>query len=104
MDSLSRVRYWHLACSLASPLRLQAKIDAHKNKGGGKAGKAQRMSAQAPLKCTICLVLQPSVKSMEQHYDSKHSKVDFPRADYEAMVEANKTGASAGAGGGGGRR
>mmetsp|Transcript_18342 Transcript_18342/g.22013 ORF Transcript_18342/g.22013 Transcript_18342/m.22013 type:complete len:103 (-) Transcript_18342:1434-1742(-) len=50
------------------------------NKGGGKAGIADRKggaAGHAKFKCPICAQQAPDLKSMQAHHDSKHSKVPF---------------------------
>lgn len=54
--------------------------DALINKGGGNAGKADRLGGKtghAKYKCPICAQQAPDLKSMELHHESKHSKVPF---------------------------
>eukprot|EP00976_Prorocentrum_cordatum_P095707 1190277-Prorocentrum_minimum.AAC.8 len=54
--------------------------EATTNKGGGKAGAADRKggaAGHAKYKCPICAQQAPDLKSMEAHHDSKHSKVPF---------------------------
>ena len=70
----------------AKPTKHTAKEIANKvaeattNKGGGKAGLADRKggaAGHAKYKCPICAQQAPDLKSMEAHHDSKHSKVPF---------------------------
>ena len=54
--------------------------DALINKGGGSAGKADRLGGKgghAKYKCPICAQQAPDLKSMQAHHDSKHSKLPF---------------------------
>mmetsp|Transcript_9709 Transcript_9709/g.34148 ORF Transcript_9709/g.34148 Transcript_9709/m.34148 type:complete len:120 (-) Transcript_9709:390-749(-) len=86
---------------------IQAKIDAHRNMKGGAAGKAARLDPNCKWICTICKIQQPSIKSMELHYESKHAKVDWNsvKAEYESMATGRgdgKTGAERATGGAGG--
>lgn len=63
----------------AAELSKKAK-DALINKGGGNAGKADRLGGKAghaKYKCPICAQQAPDLKSMQLHHDSKHSKVPF---------------------------
>mmetsp|Transcript_27025 Transcript_27025/g.45271 ORF Transcript_27025/g.45271 Transcript_27025/m.45271 type:complete len:108 (-) Transcript_27025:12-335(-) len=64
-----------------SAASLNAKIaDALTNKGGGKAGVADRkggVAGHAKFKCPICALQAPSIVSMAAHHESKHSKVPF---------------------------
>eukprot|EP00500_Bicosoecida_sp_ms1_P004310 CAMPEP_0203816750 /NCGR_PEP_ID=MMETSP0115-20131106/18141_1 /ASSEMBLY_ACC=CAM_ASM_000227 /TAXON_ID=33651 /ORGANISM="Bicosoecid sp, Strain ms1" /LENGTH=74 /DNA_ID=CAMNT_0050725659 /DNA_START=57 /DNA_END=278 /DNA_ORIENTATION=+ len=55
---------------------------------GGAAGKASRLDAGCKWMCSICKIQQPSLKSMELHYESKHSKVSWEEAkgEYEAVT------------------
>jgi hypothetical protein len=70
----------HTAKSLA------AKADAAlTNRGGGAAGKADRLggaAGHAKYKCPTCGQAAPSEKSAIAHWDSKHSKFPFVFADW----------------------
>ena len=63
--------------------------------GGGKAAKARKTAgAKAAVKCKICLSQQPNLKSMEAHFDSKHSKLDWKNVEcpkYESEFGATKS-------------
>ena len=70
----------------AKPTKHSAKEIAKKvgeattNKGGGKAGLADRKggaAGHAKFKCPSCGVQSPSIKSAEMHWDSKHPKLPF---------------------------
>eukprot|EP00924_Labyrinthula_sp_SR-Ha-C_P015825 maker-scaffold_4-snap-gene-10.58-mRNA-1 protein AED:0.23 eAED:0.23 QI:128/1/1/1/1/1/2/898/100 len=75
---------------------IQGKVKAAKEKrgaaGGGGAGAAKRneAKAKASVPCDICKVIQPSLKTMQIHYDSKHSKLAFPAATYEGKFGSKK--------------
>ncbi|KAJ8543674.1 hypothetical protein K7X08_025292 [Anisodus acutangulus] len=61
---------------------LASKIDAATtNRGGGKAGLADRSGIEkgghAKLECPLCKVTAPDIKSMKIHHDAKHPKVSF---------------------------
>ncbi|KAL2941487.1 Protein METHYLENE BLUE SENSITIVITY 1 [Bienertia sinuspersici] len=61
---------------------LQAKIDAAlTNRGGGKAGVADRTGAvkggHAKMECHLCKVTAPDVKSIQIHHEAKHPKIPF---------------------------
>merc|ERR1712072_1495511 len=47
--------------------------------GGGGSGAANRKGAgnKVSVQCTICMTVQPNMKSMEAHYDSKHAKIKW---------------------------
>jgi len=48
------------------------------NKGGGKDGRADRAGGGAghsKMECYVCKMVCPSIKSMEEHFNSKHSKM-----------------------------
>jgi hypothetical protein len=65
---------------------------ATQNKGGGKAGLADRKggaAGHAKFKCPSCGVQSPSIKSAEMHWDSKHPKLPFVAADWSDMHEAH---------------
>ena len=47
---------------------LQAKIDAHKDKGGGATGLAKRRSGHAQVQCKMCMKMVPSMASLEEHF------------------------------------
>ena len=50
------------------------------NKGGGKGGIADRKGGKAghaKFKCYICALQAPSIKNMQAHFESKHSKLTF---------------------------
>jgi hypothetical protein len=65
--------------------RPQAKIDAHKNIGGGAAGVASRVTLDAKRMkvCKICGQQAPDLKSLSLHYESKHPKSPFNEADFK---------------------
>ncbi|KAH6757863.1 zinc finger family protein [Perilla frutescens var. hirtella] len=61
---------------------LAAKIDAATtNRGGGKAGVADRSGKEkgghAKLECPLCKVTAPDMKSMQIHHDARHPKIPF---------------------------
>lgn len=65
----------HTAKELAGKFK-----DATQNKGGGKAGAADRKGGKAghsKFECYICMMAAPSLKTMEIHFDSKHPKETF---------------------------
>ena len=47
--------------------------------GGGNSGAERRKNVgnRISVKCQICMSLQPNMISMESHFDSKHSKINF---------------------------
>ena len=58
------------------------------NKGGGKAGLADRLggaAGHAKFKCPSCGIQSPSIKSAEMHWDSKHPKLPFKPEDWSDM-------------------
>jgi hypothetical protein len=62
------------------------------NKGGGKAGLADRQggaAGHAKFKCPSCGQKAPSIKSAEMHWDSKHSKLPFVPDDWSDMHALN---------------
>ena len=62
--------------------------------GGGKMAAARKNAgAKAAVKCKICLSQQPNLKSMEAHFASKHSKLDWCQEcpKYEAEFGATKS-------------
>lgn len=61
---------------------IAAKIDAATtNRGGGKAGLADRTGQEkgghAKLECPLCKVTAPDLKSMQIHHEAKHPKIPF---------------------------
>ncbi|XP_042034303.1 protein METHYLENE BLUE SENSITIVITY 1-like [Salvia splendens] len=61
---------------------LAAKLDAATtNRGGGKAGLADRTGKEkgghAKLECPLCKVTAPDIKSMQIHHDARHPKIPF---------------------------
>jgi len=63
-----------------------AKAKAGGAGGGGDAAKErQSKGAKVAVKCKICLGQQPNLKSMEAHYDGKHSKINWK--EFEATYE-----------------
>merc|ERR1712093_341965 len=77
----------HTAKEIAA--KHQAAKNAQGAAGGGGSAAAKRKEAglQASIKCTICMTVQPNMKSMEAHYDSKHAKIKWAdeTAKYEKM-------------------
>ena len=76
----------------AKPTKHTAKEIAKKvfeatcNRGGGAGGIAARLDAKCSFKCYICLCAQPSEKSLQIHFESKHPKdtLDLERAKVAA--------------------
>lgn len=61
---------------------LAAKVDAATtNRGGGKAGLADRSGIEkgghAKLECPLCKVTAPDLKTMQIHHDARHPKIPF---------------------------
>ena len=72
-----------------------------KMKAGGMGGGAEGIKGRkAPkpgkkdvmIKCEICMTMQPSLKSMQIHYESKHPKDDWEKAEqiYEKLQEESE--------------
>ena len=64
-------------------------------RGGGQEGMEKRKAPKEGkkdifIKCNICFTMQPSIKSMSIHYESKHPKEDWEtvKAGYEAQLNA----------------
>ncbi|KAG1678030.1 hypothetical protein FOA52_000826 [Chlamydomonas sp. UWO 241] len=54
--------------------------EALTNKGGGKAGQADRKggsAGHAKFQCHICQVQAPSLVSMQAHFESRHPKLPW---------------------------
>ncbi|MQL98028.1 hypothetical protein Taro_030718 [Colocasia esculenta] len=61
---------------------IATKVDAATtNRGGGKAGQADRMGqdkgGHAKLECPLCKTSAPDLKSMEIHHGARHPKIPF---------------------------
>jgi hypothetical protein len=63
-------------------------------RGGGLEGMEKRKAPKEGkknifIKCKICFLMQPSIKSMQIHYENKHEKEDWEAAkvQYEAELE-----------------
>ncbi|GAB5358339.1 hypothetical protein AAMO2058_000448900 [Amorphochlora amoebiformis] len=68
---------------------IKAKIDAHKNKGGGKKGLSAR-KPKCKLMCKVCMSESPSVTTLKDHYVNKHPKVPFRPSDYGIAEDEKK--------------
>ena len=71
----------------------EAKMKAG-GRGGGEEGKEKRKAPKEGnvfIACKICFTEQPSLKSMQIHYESKHPKEDWEaiKNDYQAQIDAN---------------
>merc|ERR1712072_447872 len=80
-----------------SAAEIAGKHKAAKEKAGGAGGGAEKRKqagAKASVACKICMTVQPNIKSMEAHFDSKHAKLKWAdeKAGYEAMFAAAKSG------------
>uniref|UniRef100_A0A7C9CWD6 Uncharacterized protein n=1 Tax=Opuntia streptacantha TaxID=393608 RepID=A0A7C9CWD6_OPUST len=79
---------------------IAAKVDAATtNRGGGKAGLADRTGAEkgghAKYECPHCKITAPDVKSMQIHHDARHPKIPFDETKINnkhasASADANK--------------
>ena len=65
-------------------------------RGGGEEGKEKRKAPKEGkknifIKCNICFTEQPSLKSMQIHYESKHPKEDWEsvKDSYQAQIDSN---------------
>ena len=83
----------HTAAEIAS--KHKAAKEAKGAAGGGSGGAETRKNIgnKISAKCTICMSMQPNIKSMEAHYDSKHNKIKFDdvKESYERLFNDNKT-------------
>ncbi|MDK0764230.1 hypothetical protein P5E87_15875, partial [Clostridium perfringens] len=73
---------------------IAAKIDAATtNRGGGKAGQADRLGqvkgGHAKLECPLCKITAPDLKSMQIHHEARHPKLPF---DQEKLINLHSTG------------
>lgn len=48
-------------------------FEATVNRGGGAGGAADRKDGKCSYKCYVCLCAQPSEKSLQIHWDAKHT-------------------------------
>ena len=56
-------------------------FEASVNRGGGDAGAASRKDGKCSYKCYVCLCAQPSEKSLQIHWDAKHTgELDLEKA------------------------
>uniref|UniRef100_A0A7S3UYW0 C2H2-type domain-containing protein n=1 Tax=Aplanochytrium stocchinoi TaxID=215587 RepID=A0A7S3UYW0_9STRA len=68
---------------------IATKVKAAKEKngaagGGGKGAEARKGAwTKASVFCELCKTIQPSAKTMQIHYDSKHPKDPYPADEYE---------------------
>lgn len=76
------------------------KVDAATtNRGGGKAGMADRTGREkgghAKYECPLCKVTAPDIKSMQIHHDARHPKLPFDEASlvnlHAARVDAESS-------------
>ncbi len=57
-----------------SAKELAAKAKAAKPKGGGKKGMKNRRPVKKAYRCYLCMQNIPDPKTLQIHWDSKHSK------------------------------
>ena len=69
---------------------IKAKHDAHKPRGGGAAGQAER-AVTIKFTCNVCKAQMPSLKNLRDHYEAKHPKETFPEAEYAAQDMKKET-------------
>merc|ERR1711968_275323 len=70
---------------------LAAKADlALTNRGGGKAGKADRTQGHSKAKCYICMMEMPSVATLKCHFESKHPKETFDESKVIGLSQEKK--------------
>ena len=90
----------------AKPQKHKAKEIAQKHheakmkaggRGGGEEGKEKRKAPKEGKKnvfiaCKICFTEQPSLKSMQIHYENKHPKEDWEgiKESYQAQIDLAK--------------
>lgn len=62
--------------------------------GGGNNGVNNRKTVgnKISIQCEICKTIQPNIKSMELHYDNKHTKINFSsiKDKYEELFTSAK--------------
>eukprot|EP00949_MAST-11_sp_MAST-11-sp1_P001004 g1004.t1 len=58
--------------------------------GGGGSGAAARKAkgAKVSVICEVCKAAQPNFKSMCLHFENKHTKLPFPKEEYEQKFNA----------------
>merc|ERR1711939_104659 len=92
---VARVRQKHTAKEIASK-HAAAKAAAGGAGGGGKMADARKdAGSKVSVKCILCMTIQPNIKSMEAHFDSKHAKLKWAdeKPKYEKLfadAKANK--------------
>ena len=73
-----RTRAQSTLCVLLQLTREMGQVfEATVNRGGGKAGSAERKNGNCGFKCYICLCAQPSEKSLLIHWESRHIGVEL---------------------------
>lgn len=73
-----------------SAKELNAKANAHKNKGGGKTGKDKRNTCAKKVTyiCDICKSMSPDMTTFTLHFVNKHPKAPFNPEEVEAKAQA----------------
>merc|ERR1719281_1312860 len=77
----------------------QKEKDALQNKGGGGAGQKDRAGGEAGHSrwaCGVCQMASPSIKSLQQHFESKHPKMTFNEAEHAIDKHAGGGGTTQG--------
>ena len=75
---------------------IAAKTKAAKERNGAAGGGASMLAARmnkmklGNVTCEVCKAAQPNMNSMTAHWESKHSKMCFPVAEYQAQYDAIK--------------
>lgn len=75
---------------------IAGKVKAAKERNGaaghGSVGQAAREAARfkSSVPCEICKAIQPSMKTMAIHYESKHAKDPFPTERYDELFGTKK--------------
>ncbi len=64
-------------------------------KGGGNDGKDKRKAPKEGkkdvfIKCSICMSMQPSLKSLEIHHESKHAKIKWDPSIYQTVEDTKQ--------------
>eukprot|EP00750_Incisomonas_marina_P032733 INCI9326.1.p2 GENE.INCI9326.1~~INCI9326.1.p2 ORF type:complete len:146 (-),score=43.58 INCI9326.1:313-750(-) len=77
----------HTAAEIAAKVKASKEANGAAGGGGAMAKARKEAGNKASISCDVCKSLQPSMASMKQHYESKHSKLPWTtemEADYKA--------------------
>mmetsp|Transcript_11569 Transcript_11569/g.20550 ORF Transcript_11569/g.20550 Transcript_11569/m.20550 type:complete len:94 (+) Transcript_11569:120-401(+) len=82
----------HTAKEIANKHKAAKEKNGAAGHGGKGLAERQAKMGKIKVKCSICLAEQPHMSGMKNHYENKHSKVDFPESTYASQFQASKAG------------